>query len=889
MAIDLAPDPGLVSLGVGEAVRLAHGSLYPAGVFPPGAVLPMAHGDKGSWHYRPKWDDVEGQVQYAVAHQDAPVYRVGVAMSPDLAPGKSGRAEDVVGACALWADIDDSRGVHHPQALPDPSNEQAWEVLSRYPLPPTGVVDTGGGLLVWWATTVYDPKSGGGKKLLEAHCDALEAIHKEMGVAFDPAVPRTTRPVTRVPAGINGKHRPEPGPQWPAERVELVRPDIETAPVRLVLLSPGRRYKWEDLGGVLEDAGLLVPRPVAVAHPAHVCGGPSPEERICTTLPMSRICREMSFLDPGTGRLIEWADRQDIPDGQEHPLTWAHENGRTVYARLYFGPPAGEPDMAPVSTLTCWGTGTAAVFGAEPNRGATCTWRWLRWGYFREQTAARNFAQRFADSPDEAMEVLTTYPRAVDLLRAEPSLRSPIIVVGGKTARDRALAPSVTDTSGERASARRRGAGAPWAAARKYDAGDLIRWLDAHPAGRYGVAVTGSSVDIATADESIVVRCSKETMQVLADVTASGERGHWYAHDASDVARSVALRSGCRLDLWSTRAGSRALYPGEPCDLDGGGAMVVARLAEELASHERARDAARAAKADRLWRHLATDGITVDIDALRAEVGRKDSTTLNKATELLRAADANGRVHPIIEVYSTVTGRMTAHDPGVQNIPAQLRRCFMADEGKLLVGLDLHQVEPRLAAAMSRDETMSSGDDVYVTAAEVIWPGEAVTPERRKVAKSVLLARLYGEGAPSLATRLGVPQDEAKRITGALLSGWPKLRGWLASLEAAAAAGRPLTTLAKRVLPAPDSPHKATNYVVQGSGADLFYMFVNRVARQLPHGASLWLPVHDELIVQCEADDADVTSKLLAEQMRATVSGVLVSGEPVVYGSRWGC
>jgi DNA polymerase I-like protein with 3'-5' exonuclease and polymerase domains len=250
-------------------------------------------------------------------------------------------------------------------------------------------------------------------------------------------------------------------------------------------------------------------------------------------------------------------------------------------------------------------------------------------------------------------------------------------------------------------------------------------------------------------------------------------------------------------------------------------------------------------------------------------------------------------VRPIVEVYGAVTGRMAVSDPAVQNIPPALRPCLLADGGKRLVGLDLAQVEPRVAAGMSGDAEMMaavSSGDVYAAAASVVWPDSAVTPERRALAKRVLLARLYGQGYAALARAIDLSPEDAQDITNRLLRGWPVLRSWMAGLTAKAKAGEKLVTLAGRELPAPpaDESYKAVNWVVQGSAADLFYRFTQRVAKKLPASARLWLPLHDELIVECETGDEASVADLLSQVMRCRVGGVEIFGQPTAYGSRWG-
>lgn len=888
----LGPDSSIARLSTDEQMRLLHQALYPAGIFPGGAVLPMSHGDKKDWSFRPRWEDVDAQIGYAVVHGRSPVYRSAVAMPSGLAPGARGSAKDVVSACALWADIDDSRGVHHIQELPDPSPEQAWEVLAGYPLEPTGVIDTGGGLLAFWATTAFDPKTPQGRRLLQVHSLALETLHHQLEVAYDPALPRSVAPATRVPGGVNGKQIPTPCAEWPQERIDLMRKDIATAPVRLVWLQPDSRYEWEEIEHTLDEAGLLAPRAPRITQApsvAHVCGGPSPEERLCVDLPMERVCREMRFVDDN-GNLLEWADKENIPDGaDDYPLTWSHESGHKIYAKLYREPPSGHEDMEPISALTCWGTGTAAVFKTEANRGKVCTWRWLSRAYFRASLPARNFAEKFAGHPDEAMTVLAKYPRSSDLLAAVPSLLAHVVVVDG----GRGLA--IKDEPPELGHTKQFGA-LPWAKAHglSIDHADVESWVAANPARHYGMALDGASVVLATETGAATsLPLTKSTVEALAG-SVEKVGGRLYAHEASVMAREVFMHTGCHLIPICTIAALRILNPGKNCDLPARGkeeAITVAVLAGTMAT--KGRWPKTAAHMDMLWAHLAIDGILVDKKKLQDIIdGGEEGSDRDKALELLRAAQMDRRIRPIVGAYGARTGRMTVRGPAIQNLAPTIRGALLADKGKALVGLDLHQVEPRVAAAMSNDTAMRAAvrGDVYTEAAGVIWPTEDIDSASRSRAKTVLLAQLYGEGAKSLAKRLDIGEEEAGSVVGRLLDRWPGLRRWKRGLEDRARAGEQLTTLAGRPLPtlAPGEEWRAVNYVVQGSAADIFYSMIMRVAKALGSGSRLWLAVHDELVVECPQEETDATKQLLASLMSTEVNGVQINGDAIVYGTSWG-
>jgi hypothetical protein len=476
------------------------------------------------------------------------------------------------------------------------------------------------------------------------------------------------------------------------------------------------------------------------------------------------------------------------------------------------------------------------------------------------------------------------YPRPTDLLAAQATLSTPVVVAS--------TVPSTSaDVRAEKVAVRNH-ASLPWKKRHTltYAAGDITEWYGAHPAKYYGVALDGARLVVATAAEQLSVPLIDQAVDELDENTARGMR--LYAYDALRVAREVALKTGRGVSVRSIGAGARALGDTDEhnAGLNGAREAIAAALMAEVLS-QRGDWPVTAAKLDELWRPLAVDGIPVDIGMLQKAVERADGNQ-NKAAELLRAARHDGRVRPIVKVYGTATGRMTIEGPALQNLNRDLKPALLADHGKALVGLDLHQVEPRVAAVLSGDEAMrrAVAADVYVAAAQLIWPDRTVDRELRAKAKTVLISLLYGEGPTRLAADLGIEQQEAKELIRALLSGWPRFRAWRDDVIAQAKAGQARMTIAGRPLPRLDAgeEYKAVNHLVQGSAADIFVRMILQVAQALPAGARLWLAVHDELVVECRADDVDAVKQLLTKKMTLRTNGVTVNGDSVVYGERWG-
>lgn len=302
------------------------------------------------------------------------------------------------------------------------------------------------------------------------------------------------------------------------------------------------------------------------------------------------------------------------------------------------------------------------------------------------------------------------------------------------------------------------------------------------------------------------------------------------------------------------------------------------------------------------------------------------AATLGKMGEMLKAADEDGRIHPQIGALtpSGRTGRMSVQRPALQNLAkgddevgegdfaegASLRGLIAADEGKVLVGADLTHVEPSILAALSGDSVLTAavqpGEDPYIAAAAAVWPDATTSTGAqwsgyRTTGKLIMLALMYGLGNPALAALARTSIAEAKKIRRRVLGAWKGVARWIEETKRDAELGRAQLTLGGRPIPNlqrragedRSRAYVATNYIIQGSAADLFKEMSLKVAEALPAGARLWLPVHDELVLECEPEDAELVAAILQSCMSVEVSGVPIWAEPEIMPvgsdglSRW--
>ena len=279
-----------------------------------------------------------------------------------------------------------------------------------------------------------------------------------------------------------------------------------------------------------------------------------------------------------------------------------------------------------------------------------------------------------------------------------------------------------------------------------------------------------------------------------------------------------------------------------------------------------------------------------------------DYRTLTKlkstyADGLLKEISADGRIHTNFQMTVTATGRLSSTEPNLQNIPvrrelgAQIRKMFVASPGKVLVDADYSQIELRLLAHIANDETIiaafRSGEDIHaVTASQVFGvPLAEVTPLQRSHAKAVNFGIVYGISAFSLAQDIGVFQSEAKAYMDSYFAKYHGVHEYMTRVVEQAKADGYVTTLfgRRRDLPELKSSNfnlrsfgerVALNMPIQGTAADIIKAAMVRVDARMRAEhlqARLLLQVHDELIVECPAEEAETVKAILVDEMEHVV------------------
>lgn len=283
------------------------------------------------------------------------------------------------------------------------------------------------------------------------------------------------------------------------------------------------------------------------------------------------------------------------------------------------------------------------------------------------------------------------------------------------------------------------------------------------------------------------------------------------------------------------------------------------------------------------------------------------------ADGLLKVISPDGRIHTSFQMTVTATGRLSSTEPNLQNIPvrralgAQIRKMFVAAPGMTLVDADYSQIELRLLAHISGDETMReaflSGEDFHsVTASKVFnVPLSEVTPTLRSRAKAVNFGIVYGISAFSLAQDIGVWPSEAKTYMEAYMEKYHGVRDYMKNIVAQAREDGYVSTLfgRRRELPELKSSNfnmrsfgerVALNMPIQGTAADIIKLAMVNVQKRLSAEgmkSRLILQVHDELIVECPEGEADKAAEILRQEMENAVSLAVPLTVDVHAGHSW--
>ena len=257
---------------------------------------------------------------------------------------------------------------------------------------------------------------------------------------------------------------------------------------------------------------------------------------------------------------------------------------------------------------------------------------------------------------------------------------------------------------------------------------------------------------------------------------------------------------------------------------------------------------------------------------------------------------STGRIHTSFNQAVTATGRLSSTNPNLQNIPVRddmgrrIRKAFIpSDDDHLLLSADYSQVELRLMAHLSGDESLISafehGEDIHTATAAKLFnkPLGEVTPEERRRAKTANFGIIYGISAFGLSQRLEIPRKEAKEIIDGYFASYPKVKEYMDNVVAKAKEEGFVSTIFGRRRYLNDiSSHNAiarglaernaVNAPIQGSAADIMKIAMIDVHRRFAAEgirSRVILQVHDELVVDMLRSEQERVTKIVTECMES--------------------
>jgi len=274
----------------------------------------------------------------------------------------------------------------------------------------------------------------------------------------------------------------------------------------------------------------------------------------------------------------------------------------------------------------------------------------------------------------------------------------------------------------------------------------------------------------------------------------------------------------------------------------------------------------------------------------------------------------SGRVHTSYHQAVAATGRLSSSDPNLQNIPVRteegrrIRQAFVAPPGKVLLAADYSQIELRIMAHLSADagllQAFSEGQDVHrATAAEVfgVVP-EAVSNEQRRSAKAINFGLIYGMSAFGLAKQLGIARGAAQEYIDIYFARYPGVQAYMEATREQARQQGYVETVFGRRLYLPDinarngqlraaAERTAINAPMQGTAADIIKRAMIDMHRWLGSDngldVTMIMQVHDELVFEVAAADAEAARTPITERMCGAVSLRVPLLVDIGVGANW--
>ncbi len=273
-----------------------------------------------------------------------------------------------------------------------------------------------------------------------------------------------------------------------------------------------------------------------------------------------------------------------------------------------------------------------------------------------------------------------------------------------------------------------------------------------------------------------------------------------------------------------------------------------------------------------------------------------------------------GRVHTDYMQTVAATGRLSSNNPNLQNIPIrtergrQVRKAFVPrNEEHTLLAADYSQIELRIIAALSKEETMieafKNGEDIHASTAAKVFnvPIEDVSREQRGNAKTVNFGIIYGVSAFGLSNQTSLSRSEAKELIDTYYKTYPKLRNYMSEqVDFARENGYVQTVLGRRrylkdinsanAIVRGAAERNAVNAPIQGSAADIIKIAMINIHKKLKEGnykTKMLLQVHDELVFDVFKPELETIKTLIKTEMENAYTLEVPLDVDLGLGNNW--
>jgi DNA polymerase-1 len=278
----------------------------------------------------------------------------------------------------------------------------------------------------------------------------------------------------------------------------------------------------------------------------------------------------------------------------------------------------------------------------------------------------------------------------------------------------------------------------------------------------------------------------------------------------------------------------------------------------------------------------------------KIERWRELSTLIKTYLDVLpELVDERSRIHTTFLQAVAQTGRLSSTNPNMQNVPIrtplgrEIRGCFEAEQGSVLISADYSQIELRVLAQAAGEQVLMEiferGEDVHTATASRVFgvQDDAIDPGMRSKAKMINYGIVYGLSDYGLADRLNIPRAEAKEFIDAYLERFPKVAEFMAATIEQAKENGYVTTLWGRRRQIPElrarnyqvrtlGERLAVNTVIQGTAADMIKLAMVRCHDALAQSklrTSLLLTIHDELLFEGPPGETADARELIEREM----------------------